>query len=146
MDKTLIRFDRLFDETTSLLDELKRYVESKKAYDNGFNSPGVCFVTIRETRRVVCRLATVMAWLLAERAHYNGEITKSEFTSEKYSLSSSSVCANLSHEDNAVLPETLRGLQHKSYALYIRTSRIEAMVRASGVNDGIKNTHDEALG
>jgi regulator of CtrA degradation len=82
---------------------------------------------------VTSRLTQTMAWLLAQKAVHAGELTITEAASDDYALSGGEICLDPSGPDNGDLPHGLRSLLERSYHLYVRVARLDAMVRREAV-------------
>lgn len=83
-----------------------------------------------ESMRVTARLSHVMAWLLAQKAVQAGELTARD-AAEAYRLTEDDICLLESETGFEELPLGLRDLLHKSRALYVRVTRLDALVRQS---------------
>jgi len=122
-------FTRTYDETLGLLQAAREYFTFaypvvERALPDSARMRVSC-----ESMRVTARLSQVMAWLLAQRAAYAGEITRVEAASDKYSLGAHDVCLLDTDETLSGLPERLRELLAKSRQLYIRVARLDEMNR-----------------
>jgi regulator of CtrA degradation len=82
-----------------------------------------------ESMRITCRLTQVMAWLLAQRAVFAGEIEFDLEVAEFYALSAEGVCLENPLEDMEDIPGGLRSLLERSYQLYVRIKRLDEMSR-----------------
>lgn len=82
-----------------------------------------------ESMRITCRLTQVMAWLLAQRAVFAGEIEFDLEMAEFYALSAEGVCLENPLEDMDDIPGGLRSLLERSYQLYVRIKRLDEMSR-----------------
>jgi regulator of CtrA degradation len=85
--------------------------------------------------RVTARLSHIMAWLLAQKAVQAGEIT-ARAAAETYRLSEDDICLLETETGFDELPVGLRDLLHKSRALYVRVTRLDALVRRSAAEQG----------
>jgi regulator of CtrA degradation len=79
--------------------------------------------------RVTARLAQVMAWLLAQRAVFNGEISREEAAGERFRLSEQKICMAETEGECTDLPQRLRELLDQSRRLYIRVARLDELNR-----------------
>lgn len=122
-------FSRTFDETMGLLTAARDYFTyAYPAAERGL-APADRMRLSCESMRVTARLSQVMAWMLAQRAAFAGEITREEAASERFALGAADIC--LADTDSTLknLPERLRDLLARSRELYIRVSRLDAMNR-----------------
>jgi regulator of CtrA degradation len=120
--------ERTFDDTMVLLVEARNYLAHREAADGVGLGPDVRLVACCESMRVTSRLTQVMAWLLAQKAVQAGEISEREAVSDRFALSAPSTCLDVAGQDNMDLPAGLRSLLDRSRRLYVRVSRLEAMV------------------
>ncbi|WP_445681143.1 DUF1465 family protein [Radicibacter daui] len=96
-----------------------------------------------ESMRITCRLTQVMAWLLAQRAVFAGEIEFDLEVAEFYALGAEGVCLENALEELEDMPGGLRSLLERSYQLYVRIKRLDEMSRrhlASGAAVGQTQT------
>jgi regulator of CtrA degradation len=121
--------DKAYDETMSLLVEARNYVAFQEGVDQRSLAPGQRLQVSYESMRVTSRLTQVMAWMLAQKAVYAGEMTQARAVGEEFALSGGEICSDPSGPDNAELPTGLRSLLERSHSLYMRVSRLEDMVR-----------------
>ncbi len=121
--------DKAYDETMSLLVEARNYVAFQEGVDQRNLAPGQRLQVSYESMRVTSRLTQVMAWMLAQKAVYAGEMSQARAVGEEFALSGGEICSDPSGPDNAELPAGLRSLLERSHRLYMRVSRLEDMVR-----------------
>jgi len=122
-------FNRTYDETLALLEEARFYISDGARTDAAALDPEARLRFARESMRVTSRLSQVMAWLLAQKAVHAGEIDRTEAAVDAYALDGRSVCEPADPELSQGLPRHLRSLLDRSHALYMRVSRLDAMVR-----------------
>jgi regulator of CtrA degradation len=122
--------ERTFDEAMILLVEARNYLAHREANDGAGLGPRARLAACCESMRVTSRLTQVMAWLLAQKAVQAGEITEREAVSDRFALSAAGICLDVAGQDNMDLPAGLRSLLDRSHRLYVRVSRLEAMVRS----------------
>jgi len=123
-----VYFSRTYDETLDLMVEARNYLawsdRMPRRQLDGMASLRMCC----EAMRVTSRLAQVMAWLLAQRAVHEGEITQEQALSDQWRLSGGEICLDESFGEDAALPNGLRSLMDRSYRLYVRVARLEEMM------------------
>ena len=129
MPATTTFFYRTYDEALSLLTEARNYVAGLYIHEAGSFSATLRMAQCCETMRLTARLTHVMAWLLAQRAVYAGEITLEESVSEKFCLGGRSICLEESHYLGCIDDKSLGALLDRSLRLYIRISRLDMMVK-----------------
>ena len=79
-----------------------------------------------EMSRVTIRLSSVMAWLMARRAVFEGQITLEE-ANENYRLDCRDVCMNQHIEAESLLPDRMTELLDQTFELYLRVSRLDEL-------------------
>ena len=122
--------ERTYHDAMALLVEARNYLAYREAMDDKRQRSDARLVACYESMRVTSRLTQVMAWLLAQKAVQAGEITEREAVSDRFALSAAHVCMNVDGQGNMDLPAGLRSLLDRSHRLYVRVSRLEAMVRS----------------
>jgi regulator of CtrA degradation len=124
---------KTLDETLALLIRARDYM----SYAAPANEPGLLpaerLQISCEAMRVTARLSHVMAWLLAQKAVQAGEIsTMAAAAAYRLDESDKSLLEG-APETTAALPEGLRDLLEKSRALYVRVTRLDALVQRAAV-------------
>ena len=122
-------FSALHDEAFSLLVESRDYIanlRAQKAIIAQKKSDDLDLTL--ETMRLTTRLTQVMAWILAQKAVHNQELTPEQGASQNYRLSGQAVCLDHASGDADHLPGQLRDLLHRSYELYRRVSRLDDQI------------------
>ncbi len=130
MNKATTLLDRTFDESVALTLEVRNYIAFHEQSDRREYDLPRCLQVGYQHTRVSARLIQVMTWLLAMKALLAGEISPEQFAAPQYALAASEECQNDSGPELAELPPGLRTLLERSYALYARIERLDAMVRA----------------
>jgi len=121
--------DKAYEETMSLLVEARNYVAYQEASDQRNLPPSQRLQVSYESMRVTSRLTQVMAWMLAQKAVYAGEMTLARAVGDEFALSGGAICSDASGPDNDDVPTGLRSLLERSHRLYMRVGRLEDMVR-----------------
>jgi len=122
-------FSRVFDETLTLLTAARDYFTyAYPAAERGL-APAERMRLSCESMRITARLSQVMAWLLAQRAAFAGEISREEAASARFSLGAPDVCLLDTDTTLKGLPERLRDLLGRSRELYVRVARLDEMNR-----------------
>jgi regulator of CtrA degradation len=118
-------FDRTYRETMTLLLEARDYMRFREPVDRGAMPDDQRLLVNCEALRVTSRLTHIMAWLLVQRAVHAGELTAAEAAAEDHRLAGQSVCR--AHAV-AAMPPDLQKLLDRSYSLYTRVERLDALV------------------
>jgi hypothetical protein len=92
-------------------------------------SPFERTIFANEMSRITMRLTSVISWLMARRAVYEGEISSEEAYLE-FSLGLQSVCLDHNAECLAIVPPYMAQLLQDSYDIYSRVNRLDAMIKA----------------
>jgi regulator of CtrA degradation len=130
MSKAATLLDRTFDEGVALTLEVRNYIAYHEQSDRREFDLSRCLQVGYQHTRVSARLIQVMTWLLAMKALLAGEISPEQFASPQYALAESEDCTNATGPEQKDLPPGLRNLLERSYALYSRIQRLDAMVRS----------------
>ena len=86
------------------------------------------------TLKVTSRLTQVIAWLLVQRAVQAGELSRDQAARPKYRLSGKVACSQRMPVDAGPLPGDLADLLQRSWRLYERIARLDAMIIALDSN------------
>lgn len=124
---------KLFDETLTLMADVRDYVSRNRARDMADADPVARLATSCELMRITARLTEVTTWVMMQRAIANGEIGQNE-ASAFGSFTDSQICLDTSTASNPELPPKVRSFLEKSFAMYERTSRLDAL-RQKGANE-----------
>jgi len=128
-------FHKTYDETMVLLVEMRDYVARRENGGMGSEAasgrldPVDRMQVCCESMRVTARLTHVMAWLLAQKAVYAGEIEQEEAVGHDEPLATVAVCMETENGDHTGFPRQLLQLMDRSYRLYVRVARLDEMVR-----------------
>ncbi len=123
-------FGKTYGEALSLVVEARDYLALSEARDGSDLPPVERLVMCSETLRLTARLTQIMAWLLAQRAVHNGEISRDEALAEPL--------AEVPHGRHGGwggarrrdgLPPRLSDLLGRSRRLYVRVARLDELTR-----------------
>lgn len=117
-----------YDEAYGLLVEARDYLAHREPQDRKALTADDRLVANCEAMRLTSRLTQVMAWLLLQKAVHAGEITRYEAAADHNRLSGQSVCRARDAAERSELPKRLRNLLERSYRLYTRVERLDALV------------------
>jgi regulator of CtrA degradation len=82
-----------------------------------------------ESMRLTVRITQIMAWCLAQKAIFAGEIERNATTVAQYTLGARDLCLGGSESaDDEWLPRPLRALLVQSHALYVRVMRLDELM------------------
>lgn len=127
MAATVEFFDRTMMEAMALLAETRRYLIDRSETERKTMSVEGGLAASMESMRLVARLTQVLAWLLTHRAVHAGEMTLVEATRDDRRLGGRELCMNTDGDDNPSLPDELRNLLARSFALYRRIARLDEL-------------------
>ena len=122
-------FGKTYDETMSLLLASRDYLASVQPADAVGLRPIDRLRVNCEAMRLTTRLTQIMAWLLAQRAVFAGEMVRAQAASEEFRLAGDAVCMADSEAAAPVLPSRLLELLDQSRRLYIRVARLDELSR-----------------
>jgi regulator of CtrA degradation len=123
-------FSKTYDETMSLLVEVRDYVAHDPKRDREDLAPSIGALLCCEALRVTARLTQVMAWLLAQKAIHAGELSPAQLVAQNGPLAEIEICmADEAGEEIGFLPQYFRDLLDRSRRLYLRVARLDEMVR-----------------
>ncbi len=128
-------FGKTYDETMSLLLASRDYLANAQPGDAVGLKPIDRLRVNCEAMRLTTRLTQIMAWLLTQRAVFEGEMTRGMAASEEYRLSADAVCMAESDAAAGVLPRRLTELLDQSRRLYIRVARLDELTRRAVAED-----------
>lgn len=120
-------FSRTIDEALALTQEARDYLAEYSTADRSELSQVQQVKYSVETMRLTTRLTYAMAWLLAQRAAHQGELSYEELREEEWRLGGHKICLQnpaLGEE----LPTYFRDLVQRSLAFYQRIQRLDEMV------------------
>jgi len=123
-------FGKTYDETMSLLLASRDYLAAAQPADAIGLKPIDRLRVNCEAMRLTTRLTQIMAWLLAQRAVFAGEMGRAQAASDEFRLSADAVCMAESDDmTEHVLPMRLRELLEESRRLYVRVARLDELSR-----------------
>ena len=126
-------FGRTFDEALALTREARDYLRDYSEEESRDLAIPIAAHFSIETMRLTSRLTNMMAWLLLQRAVYQGESSRDEVREDSWRLGGGDVCLDQSELDPEKLPPYLCDLLRRSERLYRRISRLDSMVANEAV-------------
>lgn len=119
----------VFNETLGLLFEAHSYFQERGIEDQALMPAHSRLFYASEMSRVTMRLTSIMSWLMVQKAVHAGRITEEEAIS-RYKLEAKDECLLFDALYVDQLPYYIGYLSERSYALFARVARLEAMVEA----------------
>lgn len=119
--------NRLFNESVTLLVEARNYLEFSEVALSPARVPNPrdkLFISA-QALRFTSRMTQTMAWLLAQRAVYAGELSFEEACNGEFSLGGEVFCVENDGQNDIRLPQGLQNLLARSHSLYHRVLRLD---------------------
>lgn len=129
VNTTQLWLDKTFRETMDLLEEAKHYHAYKFQCQVRHLVPMKRLEITKESLRVTSRLSHTMAWLMTEKAIINEEMLRAEFEKNFRPLIEENICVQPPDKTIDDCPYGLLSLMDRSFDLFMRASRLEAMLR-----------------
>lgn len=120
--------DRAYDEAMVLLLAARDHAaDCVSRARHGRGHPQSEILQLPRSFRITARLGHVVAWIMARRAVWTGEITAAEAREERYRLSRAEAC--LANDDESdMAPASLQRLSRQSLGLYRRIARLDSLI------------------
>jgi len=122
-------FGKTYDETMSLLLASRDYLANAQPADATGLRPIDRLRVNCEAMRLTTRLTQIMAWLLEQRAVFEGEMSRTMAAADEFRLSADAICMAETDITLQWLPMRLRELLEHSRRLYVRVARLDDMNR-----------------
>lgn len=122
-------FGRTYGEAMTLVVEARDYLAHREPIDRQAVAPNARLHISCETMRLTARLTHVMAWLLAQRAVYEGEIDQEAALAGQQALADLAICMGSAAQQVDELPSRLASLLDRSRRLYVRVARLDELAR-----------------
>lgn len=129
-----VYFDASYRETVKLLEEVKHYLVNDEVYDRERVCDECKIVMNVEIMNIIARLSHILAWILAQKAVHNGEMTLEESLEKKLNISTAYIYSNLHHEVDERIPQRLRRFMNASRKLFERIERLERQMLTGGLS------------
>jgi regulator of CtrA degradation len=123
---TVVILPGLYDETLDLLAQAHDYFYRQGEKDQAHMSARQRTMYASEMSRITLRLSSIMAWLMVRKAVFIGKLTAEE-AQEKHRLDCRDASMNQNIEAESQLPDTMTDLLDKSFELYQRVARLDAL-------------------
>ncbi len=122
-------FGKTYDEAMGLLVEARDYFAHREPIDRQTLQPPELLRFCRETLRLTTRLTQIMAWLLAQRAVFAGEISQRDALADHDALAELRICMDGEETAASAMPQRLATLLDRSRRLYVRVARLDELAR-----------------
>jgi regulator of CtrA degradation len=122
-------FSKTYNEAMDLLVEARDYLAYREPIDRQALTPLERLQFCCETMRLTARLTQIMAWLLAQRAVFAGEISQEDALGEHDALAELEICMGDEVGSGEALPQRLMSLLDRSRRLYLRVARLDELAR-----------------
>jgi regulator of CtrA degradation len=132
-----LSFTRTYDEAMGLLLEARDYVAQEHRNRPSASSSESTLILCCEMMRLTTRLTHVMAWLLAQRAVQNGELTPLEAAGEAFALGGHEICLSRLAGIEEIADRWLLTLLDRSERLYLRVERLDERARHLAGSEGL---------
>ncbi|MGE5538112.1 MAG: DUF1465 family protein [Gemmatimonas sp.] len=120
--------DRTYDEALALTRAARDCIAAGVVLPPEGSSTTAALAAAVESMRLTTRITQVMAWCLAQKAIFAGEIERDADTVERFSLGARELCLGEDNDNANLLSEPLRALLAKSRALYVRVLRLDDLM------------------
>jgi regulator of CtrA degradation len=128
-DYTFPFIERANQETIDLLLEARTYARAIHGRSQAMSSSPRQLLINCEAMRMISRLARIMAWILECKAAPSPSVGLQKDGDDGQPLDENALCMDTNGNDDARLPFELRVLLQRSYGLYVRVARLDAMIR-----------------
>ena len=121
--------DRTYDEALALTHAAHGCIAAGFAAPLNGAPVDSAFAACIESMRLTARVTQIMAWCLAQKAIFAGELERDAATVEKFALGARTLCLGGSESlADEWLSKTLRNLLTQSHALYVRVMRLDELM------------------
>lgn len=121
-------FQRTYREGMGLVEEAASYLDGPGREQAKLLPRMAALAYAAESMRVTTRLMQVAAWLLVQKAVFEGEMTQEDAAQDKYRLGGQSVARSKPMSGSEDLPDELRALMEKSVRIYERIERLDTQL------------------
>ena len=120
-------FGKTYGEAMDLLVEAREYLAHREPIDRETLAPLQRLRFCCETMRLTARLTQIMAWLLAQRAVFAGEMSQRDALADHGALADVVIC--MAEDTVPAMPQRLASLLDRSRRLYVRVARLDELAR-----------------
>ncbi len=119
------QFDQIFKEGMGLVEASASYLDGQGRQDARELTPAIAMLYATESMRLTTRLLELASWLLVRRSLKSGEITPDEARVKRRRIKLATVARPAHIRGYEQLPDGLRALVDKSYALNDRIVQLD---------------------
>lgn len=138
--------DLLLSEALDLAERTTEYVNERSQIDGALMDGIATAAYLAESSRHATRLMQVVAWLFAQRAVLEGELTPEEVVSKEYKLGSKGVCLAPPVKGWKSLHVEFKSLMSEGEDLYLRICRIDDHFAGKGHRSPVHDILDNLKG
>jgi regulator of CtrA degradation len=121
--------DRTYDEALALTRAARGCIAAGLAAPLAGAPSASALTASLEAMRLTVRITQIMAWCLAQKAIFAGEMTRDSATVARFSLGARELCLGGGESaGDQWLPKSLRALLAQSHALYVRVLRLDELM------------------
>lgn len=121
--------DRTYEEALALTRAARGCIAAGLAAPLQGAPPASALAASLESMRLTVRITQVMAWCLAQKAIFAGEMPRDAATVARFALGARDLCLGGNESaDDEWLPKSLRALLAQSHALYVRVLRLDELM------------------
>lgn len=121
--------DRTYDEALALTRAARGCIAAGLATPKTEGSVSSMLTASFESLRLTVRMTQIMAWCLAQKAIFAGELSRDRETIEKFALGARELClGGEEHSGDEELQNAFRNLLQRSRALYVRVMRLDELM------------------
>lgn len=132
--------EKAYQEALNLLLRSEGFLKTYQKQTQEIDSQETDMRVNYEMTRVTARLGQVMAWLLAQKGAFVGEISLDEANSQKYLIERDEFCLyDPPAPQKALLPLAVRDLLDESLSLYKRVLILSGQITTSSVDQMLES-------
>ncbi len=141
-----IYVDLLLSEALDLAERTTEYVNERSQIDGALTDIQTNAAYLAESSRHATRLMQIVAWIFAQRAVFEGEISPQEVLAKKYKLGSKGVCLAPPVKGWQNLHVEFKSLMSEGEDLYLRICRIDDHFAGKGHNNPVHEILEDLKG
>ena len=121
-------FDTIYKDGMALVEETAAYLDGTGRQEAKALKGAMTLAYATESMRLTTRLMQLASWLLIRKAVNDGEMTQEDALQERRKVRFSSIGRPSHAKDFDQLPQRLRSLVERSFALHDRISRLDQLL------------------
>lgn len=138
-----VYLDLLLSEALGLAERTTEYVNERSQIDGALMDNEASAAYLAESSRHATRLMQIVAWLFAQRAVFEGELTPEEGLSKEHKLGSKGVCLAPPVRGWKNLHVEFKSLLSEGEDLYLRICRIDDHFAGKGHKSPVHEILDD---